>query len=176
MTGSSWKAEASAWASRGASARVALRTDNAAGMTCPPSAGINRTSASYRSRHLVAFQVEALNASLRLLRSPATWGNAGPHSASPRDLIKMSPLVQVQPGSWGSVTRCSGQVSDACRSARRAQLSESAGWTGYPARGTRLRTYLQSADTSGPQVRIPAVRMAVVREAVDGQSADRSGS
>jgi hypothetical protein len=27
------KAEASAWASRGASARVALRTDNAAGMT-----------------------------------------------------------------------------------------------------------------------------------------------
>ena len=35
-----------------------------------------------------------------------------------------------------------------------------------------MRTHLQSADTSRPQIRIPAVRMAVVREAADGQFAD----
>ena len=38
MTGSSWKAEASAWASRGASASVALRTDD------PVAIGLRLTS------------------------------------------------------------------------------------------------------------------------------------
>jgi hypothetical protein len=83
ITGSSWKADASAWASRGTSARGCFANRRPSRHSRLPSPGTNRTSVSYRSRHLVVLQVEAFERIPLPPRSLVTWGNAGPHSAEP---------------------------------------------------------------------------------------------